>query len=152
MASRRPYIQMFSIHGLLRSQNLELGWDADTGGQIKYVIELAVSLSQRDDIGRVDLFTRLVGDKRVSSDYSQPVESVNDKLRIIRIQCGGRQYMRKELLWPHLDEYTDKTIKFIKRENAIPDIVPTEPLDSKYWRTFCPLGVSNPPLLMSWEM
>lgn len=114
---------MFSLHGLLRSQNLELGWDADTGGQIKYVVELARSLSQRDDIGRVDLFTRLVGDKRVSSDYSQLVETVNKKLRIIRIQCGGRQYMRKELLWPHLDEYTDKTIKFIKRENAIPDIV-----------------------------
>jgi len=114
---------MFSLPGLLRSQNMELGWDADTGGQIKYVVELARSLSQRDDIGRVDLFTRLVGDKRVSSDYSQPAETVNNKLRIIRIQCGGRQYMRKELLWPHLDEYTDKTIKFIKRENAIPDIV-----------------------------
>jgi len=123
MPSRRPYIQMFSIHGLLRSQNLELGWDADTGGQIKYVVELANSLSKRSDIGRVDLFTRLVGDKRVSSDYSQPIETVNEKLRIIRIQCGGRQYMRKELLWPHLDEYADKTIKFIKRENAIPDIV-----------------------------
>ncbi len=123
MPSRRPYIQIFSIHGLLRSQNMELGWDADTGGQINYVVELATSLSKRSDIGRVDLFTRLVGDKRVSSDYSQPIETVNDKLRIIRIQCGGRQYMRKELLWPHLDEYTDKTIKFIKRENAIPDIV-----------------------------
>jgi sucrose-phosphate synthase len=30
--------------------------------------------------------------------------------------------MRKELLWPHLDEYVDKTIKYIKRQNAIPDI------------------------------
>jgi sucrose-phosphate synthase len=123
MAGSRPYIQMFSVHGLLRSHDMELGYDADTGGQIKYVVELAHSLSQRDDIGRVDLFTRLVADKRVSSDYSQPIETVNDKLRIVRIQCGGRQYMRKELLWPHLDEYTDKTIKFIKREKAIPDVV-----------------------------
>jgi sucrose-phosphate synthase len=123
MAGSRPYIQMFSVHGLLRSHDMELGYDADTGGQIKYVVELAHSLSQRNDIGRVDLFTRLVADKRVSSDYSQPIETVNDKLRIVRIQCGGRRYMRKELLWPHLDEYTDKTIKFIKRENAIPDIV-----------------------------
>lgn len=123
MAGSRPYIQMFSVHGLLRSHDLELGYDADTGGQIKYVVELAHSLSHRDDIGRVDLFTRLVADKRVSSDYAQPVEQINDKLRIVRIQCGGRQYMRKELLWPHLDEYTDKTIKFIKREKAIPDIV-----------------------------
>ena len=123
MAGSRPYIQLFSVHGLLRSHDMELGYDADTGGQIKYVIELAQSLSQRDDIGRVDLFTRLIADKRVSSDYSLPIETINDKLRIVRIQCGGRRYMRKELLWPHLDEYTDKTIKFIKRENAIPDVV-----------------------------
>lgn len=123
MAVSRPYIQLFSIHGLLRADNMELGRDADTGGQIKYVIELAQHLSERDDVGRVDLFTRLVGDKRVSSDYANPEEIINDKLRIIRIQCGGRKYMRKELLWPHLDEYTDKTIKYIKREKKIPDIV-----------------------------
>ena len=74
-------------------------------------------------MGQVDLFTRLIGDRRVSSDYGNPVEIVNDKLRIIRIQCGGRKYMRKEMLWPHLDEYIDKTIKFCKRENKIPDII-----------------------------
>ncbi len=117
------YVQMFSLHGLIRSTNLEMGRDADTGGQVKYVMELGRHLSEREDIGRVDLFTRLVGDKRVSSDYSQPVEAVNDKFRIVRIQCGGRKYLRKELLWPHLEEYVDKTIKFIKRNGAMPDVV-----------------------------
>ncbi len=41
------YIQMFSIHGLVRHQNMELGYDADTGGQIKYVVELCRNLSER---------------------------------------------------------------------------------------------------------
>ncbi len=117
------YIQMFSIHGLLRADNLELGRDADTGGQIKYVIELANSLSRLPGIARIDLFTRLVSDKRVSEDYARPIEVVNDRFRIIRLQCGGRKYKRKELLWPSLDEFADKTIKFIKRENAIPHLV-----------------------------
>jgi sucrose-phosphate synthase len=114
---------MFSLHGLIRSGHLEMGRDADTGGQVKYVMELGRCLSEREDIGRVDLFTRLVVDKRVSSDYGQGVEVVNDKFRIIRVQCGGRRYMRKELLWPHLEEYVDKAIKFIKRNDAMPDIV-----------------------------
>jgi hypothetical protein len=35
------YIQMFSMHGLIRGRDLELGRDADTGGQTKYVVELA---------------------------------------------------------------------------------------------------------------
>jgi len=117
------YIQMFSIHGLLRSRNLEMGRDADTGGQIKYVVELGNALSQRDDVGQVDLFTRLIKDKRVSEDYGKGIETVNDKFNIVRIQCGGRKYFRKELLWPHLDEYVDKTIKYIKRRERVPDIV-----------------------------
>jgi sucrose-phosphate synthase len=123
MDTTEPYIQMFSLHGLLRAENLELGRDADTGGQIKYVVELARELSARDDIGQVDLLTRIVGDKHVSSDYSNPIETINDKFRIVRIQCGGRRYIRKELLWPHLDEFIDKTIKFNKRSGKIPDVV-----------------------------
>ena len=119
----KPYIQMFSIHGLIRNDNMELGFDADTGGQVKYVLELGRQLSERKDIARVDLFTRLISDNRVSEDYAQPLETINDKFRIVRIQCGGRKYMRKELLWPHLDEYIDKTIKFIKQDGNIPDIV-----------------------------
>ncbi len=117
------YIQMFSIHGLLRAENLELGRDADTGGQIKYVVELARHLAGREEIARVGLFTRLIEDKTVSRDYAREVEAVGDRFHIVRIQCGGRKYMRKELLWPHLDEYIDKTIKHIKRIGRIPDIV-----------------------------
>ena len=75
------YIQMFSLHGLVRAENMELGRDADTGGQVKYVIELCNQLSRRDDVAQVDLFTRLIQDKRVSADYAQPIEAVNEKFR-----------------------------------------------------------------------
>ncbi len=121
-AKPKLYIQMFSIHGLVRSTNLELGRDADTGGQITYVLELARHISRLDAVEGVDLVTRLVSDKKVSEDYGQTVEKVDEKCRIVRIQCGGRKYIRKELLWPHLDEFIDKTVKFIRREGRIPDV------------------------------
>jgi sucrose-phosphate synthase len=35
------------LHGLFRSQELELGRDSDTGGQTLYVLELARSLALR---------------------------------------------------------------------------------------------------------
>lgn len=126
------YIQMFSIHGLLRAKNMEMGRDADTGGQIKYVVELGEALSRLDNVKQVDLFTRLIVDKTVSEDYSQPVETVNKKFRIVRIQCGGKKYMRKELLWPHLDEFVDKTIKFIRQEKQVPDFVHGHYADAGY--------------------
>lgn len=117
------YFQMFSIHGLLRYDNMELGRDADTGGQIKYVVEQAQALSRHEKVKQVDLFTRMISDKRVSQDYSVPIEEISDKFRIVRIQCGGKKYMRKELLWPHLDEFIDKTIKFIRRQGRYPNII-----------------------------
>ncbi len=126
------YIQMFSIHGLVRYENMELGRDADTGGQVKYVVELAEELSRREDVRRIDLFTRLISDKRVSEDYAEPVTQINDKFRIVRIQCGGKKYMRKELLWPHLDEFIDKTVKFVKREGVDPDIIHGHYADAGY--------------------
>ena len=107
---------MFSIHGLLRGENMEMGRDADTGGQIKYVVELGKALSKHNKVSQVDLFTRFVADKTVSEDYSKPIEQITDTFRIVRIQCGGKKYIRKELLWPHLDEFVDKTIKFIRQE------------------------------------
>jgi sucrose-phosphate synthase len=101
---------------------LELGRDADTGGQVKYVLELARALAARADVAQVDLITRLIVDKGVSPDYSCPIEPISDKARIVRIQCGGRKYMRKELLWSHLDEMVDKTLKFIKSSGRVPDV------------------------------
>jgi sucrose-phosphate synthase len=102
---------------------MELSRDADTGGQIVYVVELAKALGQHPGVRRVDLFIRLIVDDHVSEDYARPVEGISDKCRIVRIQCGGRKYMRKELLWRHLYEYVDKTIRYIKNENSIPDVV-----------------------------
>jgi sucrose-phosphate synthase len=129
------YIQMFSVHGLLRAENMELGRDADTGGQIIYVVELAKALGRHEGVRQVDLFTRLIVDNHVSEDYAQPVEKVSASCNIVRIQCGGRKYMRKELLWPHLDEYVDKTIRYIKAHNAIPDLIHGHYPDAGYVAT-----------------
>lgn len=125
------YIQLFSMHGLIRGTSPELGRDADTGGQVKYVLELARSLAERDDVARVDLVTRLIEDKTVSPDYSAEFEPLSDKARIVRIQCGGRKYIRKELLWPHLEEFIDKTIKFL-RQQGIPDLFHGHYADAGY--------------------
>ena len=126
------YILMFSVHGLIRTKNIEMGRDADTGGQVKYVIELAEQLGKRPEVRRVDLFTRMIRDKRVSSDYAEPVEKISDKAQIVRISCGGGKYLRKEMLWNHLDEFIDKTVKYIKREDEVPTLVHGHYADGGY--------------------
>lgn len=132
MADKGLYIQLFNIHGLIRGSNLELGKDPDTGGQTKYVLELAEAISLRDDVRKVEIVTRLIKDERVSTDYSVPYEEVNEKLHIVRIRCGGKKYIRKELLWDHLEEFTDKTIKYFKGNGELPDIIHGHYADAGY--------------------
>jgi len=125
------YIVMLSIHGLIRSENLELGRDADTGGQILYVIELMKALSRTEQVAQVDLLTRQVIDKKVSDDYAEPVDELNDKARIIRIECGPRRYLRKESLWPYLDIFADNAIKHINKTGT-PSVIHAHYADAGY--------------------
>jgi sucrose-phosphate synthase len=132
MNNRNLYIQLYSIHGLFRGSNLEIGRDADTGGQTKYVFQLASTLSEHPAVEKVELVTRLIRDRKLSSDYSVPVEKINDKFDIIRIGCGGGRYIRKELLWPHLEEFIDKSIKYLKSKSKLPDFVHSHYPDAGY--------------------
>lgn len=117
------YIALISVHGLIRGSDLELGRDADTGGQTKYVVELARALAEHEDVERVDLFTRQVIDAKVSPDYAQPSEDLGGGAAIVRLPCGPRRYLRKEVLWPHLDVFIDNAVQYISALGRSPDAI-----------------------------
>ncbi|MCA9246017.1 MAG: HAD-IIB family hydrolase [Planctomycetales bacterium] len=126
------YIQLISIHGLIRGKDVEMGRDADTGGQVRYVLELAQTLSQLKGVDQVDLFTRRIRDKRVSSDYAEPIEELAANCRLVRLPCGGGRYLRKERLWPHLDEFVDELVSFTRGEGRTPSVVHGHYADAGY--------------------
>ena len=126
------YILLVSVHGLIRGHNLELGRDADTGGQTKYVVELARALAEHPDVGRVDLMTRQVIDPKVDADYAEPLEQIAPGAYIVRIACGPRRYLRKEVLWPHLDAFADNALQHIRRVGRLPDVVHSHYADAGY--------------------
>jgi len=126
------YILMVSVHGLIRSRDLELGRDADTGGQTLYAVELARALAELPGVARVDLMTRRVVDPQVGSDYAQPIEALGDKARIVRIDAGPEGYIRKEELWDHLDSFADNALDFLRAEGLNPDLVHSHYADAGY--------------------
>ncbi len=103
------------LHGLIRSKNLELGRDPDTGGQTQYVLELVKSLANTSEIEQVDLVTRLIRDKKVSDDYSIHREFIGLGSRILRFEFGPSKYLRKELLWPYLDQLVIQLANFYRK-------------------------------------
>lgn len=128
----KPYIVLISIHGLIRGQNLELGRDADTGGQTKYVVELARALGAHSDVGQVDLLTRRVVDPSVSADYAQPVERLAENVQIVRIDCGEEMYLPKEQLWDSLDNFADSVLDYFKQQVRKPAIIHSHYADAGY--------------------
>jgi len=119
------------LHGLIRSKNLELGRDPDTGGQTQYVLELVKSLANTSDVDQVDLVTRLICDSTIDNDYSQEEEFVEPGVRILRFKFGPSKYLRKELLWPYLDELTESLITYYSKNNK-PDFIHAHYADAGY--------------------
>ena len=141
------YIAIINIHGLVRGNDIEMGRDADTGGQTRYVVDLIKELSAREHV-EVDLFTRKIADKRLAKEYRQSSEQVGKRGRIVRLPCGGAKYIRKEKLWPYLDEYVDNLIEFFRSEMRDPDIIHGHYADGDTWRRRLPpiselLGISR---------
>lgn len=112
-----PRIAMVSTHGHVASQP-PLG-AADTGGQVVYVLELARKLAL---LGyEVDIWTRQFED--------QPqLERVGDRVRIIRMPCGGREFLPKEYLCDSLPEWNEHALTFIQAHG-----LEYRFLNSHYW-------------------
>lgn len=116
-------VALISIHGLIRGTELELGRDADTGGQTKYVVQLAEALCDCPDIGSVRLFTRLIEDGQVADDYAQEEEPLPGGAAITRLPAGPRGYIRKEELYPHLPEFTEAFLRWCEDNDWKPDVI-----------------------------
>lgn len=129
---RDLYVLMLSVHGLMRGHELELGRDADTGGQTLYVIELAKALGRHPRVGRVDVVTRRVDDPAVSPDYAVPVEPLGPGARLLRLPCGPKRYLRKESLWNHLDQLVDRTLVYLRQQPCLPDVIHSHYADAGY--------------------
>ncbi len=127
------YIAMISVHGLIRGHDLELGRDADTGGQTKYVVELARALVRQPGVGQVDLFTRRVAADEVNADYAAYAEDLGQGARIVRIDAGPEdEYLPKEQLWDHLDSFVDNMLARIRESGRNPDLIHSHYADAGY--------------------
>ncbi len=110
-------ILMLSIHGYVAAEP-ELG-KPDTGGQVVYVLELAKRFSRLGQ--RVDLVTRRFED--------QPeFDEVNDNFRVWRIPTRGNDFVRKEDMHDHLDDFVTNSLADIRARGLQYDIV-----YSHYW-------------------
>ena len=108
---------MISTHGYV-AREAPLGMP-DTGGQVVYVLELSKKLAQ---LGyKVDIWTRRFEDQK-------EIEEVEENVRIIRMKCGGTEFIPKEYLYKKLPEWTENALRFIKKRRLQYQFI-----NSHYW-------------------
>lgn len=115
-------VSLISLHGLIRSNQPELGRDSDTGGQVKYVLELAKELSEQPNVRDVELLTRQIIDDKIDDDYAQLEEEICPHAKIVRIPFGPKRYLAKEKLWPYIEHFVDQTLVHFRR-TGLPDVI-----------------------------
>lgn len=115
-------VTLISLHGLIRAKDPELGCDADTGGQVKYALELARELASQPQVREVELLTRQIIDPKVSDDYARLEEWICKDAKIVRIPFGPKRYLKKESLWPYIEMFVDQTLVHFKR-TGVPNII-----------------------------
>lgn len=110
-------ILMLSLHGYVAAEP-ELG-APDTGGQVVFVLELARQIAAAGNT--VDIVTRRFGDQPEFDDFG-------DGLRVWRIPFGGPDFIRKEDMHDHLEEFVDVFLGAMAERQVSYDII-----SSHYW-------------------
>ncbi|MDQ8179118.1 glycosyltransferase [Pelagicoccus sp. SDUM812005] len=110
-------IAMISTHGYVAAEP-PLGMP-DTGGQVVFVIELSRKLAQ---LGyQVDIWTR-------QFEGQVAEEEVDEGVRILRVPCGGDEFIAKEFLHEWIPEWARNAMARINAEGLSYEFV-----NSHYW-------------------
>ncbi|NNJ26495.1 glycosyltransferase [Alienimonas chondri] len=110
-------ILMISTHGYVAAEP-EFG-KPDTGGQVVYVLELSRNLAR---LGyQVDIATRRF--------EGQPaMEKVDDRVRVLRFGCGGKDFIPKETLCEHIPEWVENAAEHFAKKKLSYQFI-----NSHYW-------------------
>ncbi len=102
----------------------------DFGGQLVYVKEVALALGR---LGvEVDVVTRRIDDPDWPG-FDQALDDfglLEDQVRIVRLECGGPEFLAKEDLWPHLPQFAQAAVDFYR--DQAPGFATTHYADGGY--------------------
>jgi mannosylfructose-phosphate synthase len=108
---------MISTHGYVASEP-EFG-KPDTGGQVVYVLELSKCLARMGY--SVDILTRRFEDQPFK-------EQINERIRLLRFPCGGKEFVPKEYLCKSIPEWVENVARWIRVERMQYKLI-----NSHYW-------------------
>jgi sucrose-phosphate synthase len=119
------HIGFLNPQGNFDSGDSHLSEHADFGGQLTYVKQLALEMAKKGH--QIDIITRQIIDPEWP-EFAEPFDAYPDvdNVRIIRLPAGSKEFLCKELLWPHLvTDWVPNILKFYREQGGLPDAMTT---------------------------
>ncbi len=117
---------MFVLHvalqGCLRGRDVVYGLTADTGGHIRYLLDLVAASAQDSDIGRIVVATRRFSGAP-GPDYAVPEERLGDKATLVRLSSASPGYRTKEEMHAEVASFAESLIAWIGAQARAPDLI-----------------------------
>ncbi len=117
---------MFVLHvalqGCLRADGVVFGLTADTGGHIRYLLDLVAASAQDVAVERIVVATRLfLG--APGPEYAVPEERISDKVELLRLASASPGYRAKEDMHAEVASYARNLVAWIAAQPRAPDVI-----------------------------
>src|SRR5690606_9608470 len=117
------FILHIALQGCLRGKNIDYGVTADTGGHIKYLLELVEASETDPRIEKIEIATRAFRDKELGPDYTKKRETISAKTDLIRFFTDRPDYFPKEQMANEVPSFSQNIIAYLRSLPKLPDLV-----------------------------
>ncbi len=118
---RVEHIVHIALQGCLKTGATDYGITPDTGGHIRYLLELARQLER---IGYDQtIVTRKFASQRLGTAYSRADESISESIGLHRIAGASERYLPKELLYTEHDAMIANLITWFESLQNRPQLI-----------------------------
>lgn len=112
-----------ALQGCLKSGTIDYGHCQDTGGHIKYLLDLAQALEASQPTLRQTIVTRRFQDSKLGPEYSRRRETMGERLKLLRLADSVPGYLPKEKLWWARADFQAELFKSLEGSRSKPDLI-----------------------------
>ena len=117
------FIMHIALQGCLRARHVDYGITPDTGGHIRYLLELVGALEADGAATRQEIVVRRFDDAGLGPDYAEPVSALSSGCRIVRLSGSHGRYVAKEDMADELPALADALEAHVRALDRRPDVI-----------------------------
>ncbi|WMS44538.1 HAD family hydrolase [Acuticoccus sp. MNP-M23] len=117
------FILHIALQGCVTGKGVPYGLTPDTGGHIKYVLELVAAADRKPSITRQEIVVRRFCDAELGTTYGEPHERLSAKSEIVRLAGAHGRYLSKEDMHEELPALAEALARHIAELPIRPDII-----------------------------